>query len=510
MQIEWKMSALKAALAFSLLASAEACVAGGVVDASSGNPLNGVTVTLVGGLCNTATHADCPSYSQVTKHVDVEGYAWDGVFVFDAYGPINGTGNVQRIAPDGDDEAMLLRFSRSGYQTVDVYHRVDFTVVRDSNNKPYQVSAVPTVYLCPNGAPDTDADGLCDLAEARFGTSASSADTDGDGITDKVEVYGAHHVDLRYYGGHPRRKDVFVELDYYPNSKPAQAAVTKQAQAFANAPVVNHDGSTGVRYHGVIDSEITATDAVTPLPTREDNWQTVDAIKAEYQPANRSRYFYYSLTVDHTYEGYQGIARAITAHDYVVALGTSATPGGTETEQAGVHMHELGHALGLRHGGNENTNFKANYFSIMNYAYTTTGVVRNNTYVLDYSRMTVAPISETSVNELTALDPIAPTTDAELGTYSVILTYPRAWQPFVKYMPPGRANANLDFNTNGVLQSASYAHDLTGDGAPIDSLPASQNDWKAITYGGGGTIGGALASVAFAPNPAPVPEGCKF
>ena len=36
---------------------------------------------------------------------------------------------------------------------------------------------------------------------------------------------------------------------------------------------------------------------------------------------------------------------------------------------AGTFMHELGHNLGLSHGGDQNLNFKINYVSVMNYAY---------------------------------------------------------------------------------------------------------------------------------------------
>ena len=32
-------------------------------------------------------------------------------------------------------------------------------------------------------------------------------------------------------------------------------------------------------------------------------------------------------------------------------------------------MHELGHNLGLEHGGNEEKNYKPNYYSVMNYLY---------------------------------------------------------------------------------------------------------------------------------------------
>lgn len=37
-------------------------------------------------------------------------------------------------------------------------------------------------------------------------------------------------------------------------------------------------------------------------------------------------------------------------------------------------MHELGHNLGLRHGGDENTNDKPNYLSVMNYLYQLNGL----------------------------------------------------------------------------------------------------------------------------------------
>ena len=42
--------------------------------------------------------------------------------------------------------------------------------------------------------------------------------------------------------------------------------------------------------------------------------------------------------------------------------------------QAATIMHEFGHNLGLRHGGDEDQNYKPNYYSIMNYMYQLSGL----------------------------------------------------------------------------------------------------------------------------------------
>src|SRR5262249_36501209 len=63
----------------------------------------------------------------------------------------------------------------------------------------------------------------------------------------------------------------------------------------------------------------------------------------------------------------------IAATNFVFSLGLLRSQGITGDElcfmEASTWMHELGHNLGLRHGGDEDTNDTPNYLSVMNYQY---------------------------------------------------------------------------------------------------------------------------------------------
>jgi hypothetical protein len=76
------------------------------------------------------------------------------------------------------------------------------------------------------------------------------------------------------------------------------------------------------------------------------------------------------------------------------ATGHSA---GTRTQQAYNFMHELGHNLNLLHGGNENTNCKTNYFSVMSYLFSLEDTVASAP--LDYSRSVLASLNKGSLIE---------------------------------------------------------------------------------------------------------------
>ncbi|QQO56208.1 MAG: hypothetical protein N838_25455 [Thiohalocapsa sp. PB-PSB1] len=146
-------------------------------------------------------------------------------------------------------------------------------------------------------------------------------------------------------------------------------------------------------------------------------------------------------------------------------------------------MHEFGHNLGLRHGGNENTNRKPNYISIMSYNYQLGGLrfdgIDGN---LDYSSLRINSVSESSLNELLAFSGFAGTTEADLAHYGVRLC--SGWLS-------GNASSNLDFDRDGMIETLVSA-DLDCDSSSSDTFNASQNDWDNLVFDGGGSIGDGL------------------
>src|SRR5262245_42794667 len=269
-------------------------------------------------------------------------------------------------------------------------------------------AACPAAYLNLDGSPkDTDGDGLWDCWEdpARWsgiyidgkpGISFNgdntrdlvlcvNVDTDGDGVPDTEECAS------------PTRKDLFVEIDWMQNAdgtkspRPDPLALLAVRQAFAAAPV----DANGIALHFLVNQPMPHVDIVslepctgplpTPLPSGVSG-ATFDALKASFfgtaaEQANaktinaklmafRWMAFAHSL-VGSTSSG----CGEIGGDDTVITMANFGDPGpdgdrnGTTSQQAGTVMHELGHNLGLDHGGADAINCKPNYLSVMNYLF---------------------------------------------------------------------------------------------------------------------------------------------
>lgn len=296
----------------------------------------------------------------------------------------------------------------------------------------YSVGGMPfwveTTYQAGNSlcVLDSDNDRLPDCVETNTGiflspdntgTDPMNPDTDGDGIEDGDEVLGTlEGLDLPALGTNPLRENILLEYDWFDdNSEPAVCGahshrptpeVAERVRlAFANSPRINPDGSTGVTViqdYGqggafLGGNLVPDDDGVIAGTVSGSDFQT---IKTNHFADNRRGYFHYVL-FPHRYNtnsGSSGVAE-ILGDDLIVSLYCF----GTTNNVSNTIMHELGHNLNLRHGGNENCNYKPNYNSVMNYRFQFPGVDADcdatGDGVLDYSHGDYILLNEMSLNE---------------------------------------------------------------------------------------------------------------
>jgi hypothetical protein len=350
--------------------------------------------------------------------------------------------------------------------------------------------------------------------DVTFQLSLPDADTDGDALPDDWETQGVDadgdgdvDLDLAAMGADPRHKDLFVELDVMPPHRPALAASALIADAFADAPVGNPDGTPGIALHldngpdSVMNPKTGATwgslsrqsalvhqNVLGTIAGNDYDWSAFDDLKAVAFPAERRSVFRYAISA-HGHDGrVSGVARGIPGSDLLMTLGAGCANlnGGVDCTldpqaQAGTLMHELGHTLGLRHGGGDDLLNKPNHLSVMNYSFQLTGlqdVSGNRT--LDYSRFEI-PFDERALSEtqgfgITAVPP------ADLMTAGRCPNGSRVAWP-IKAGP-------VDFTCDGAF--AAVSADVNGDGVQT-ALPGFL-EWPAVAFAGG-SVGGSGAAL---------------
>lgn len=338
-------------------------------------------------------------------------------------------------------------------------------------------------------------------------------DTDGDALEDDWETNGIDvdddgtiDLDLPAMGADPNHKDIFLEIDYMVmegagghSHKPKAAALTLVIDAFRNAPVANPDGTTGINLHIDAGSD-TVMNPVTgelwgarsesnALAHTEDlgtfaggsyNWSAFDAIKGVGTPGNfsilRGDAFHYCIFA-HDLGGLgstSGISRDLPASDFIVSLGSWTGNVGTVNQQGGTLMHEFGHNLSLRHGGDDHANYEPNYLSIMNYSFQTRGLrIGGTDGHFDYSRFVLPALNESTLNETVGLSGVA-----EAAGYGT------------RYYCPGGAativndiNGGIDWNCDTDSADNPVNVDINNSGGS-GTLNGSDN-WDEIVFNGG-------------------------
>lgn len=367
--------------------------------------------------------------------------------------------------------------------------------------------ASATVVGTGTAAPAADADAADTVTAASTAATTQLADADGDALPDDWEANGYDangdgtiDVDLPGMGASPNKKDLFVEMDYMAGRLASTTALDRIVDSFAQAPVANPDGTTGVRIH--LDAGAARGDAYNlgggnevPYDARLQPYATeVNAIKdAHFAPA-RQRIFHYMIWAD-SYTGSSrcssGVSLGIPADTFIVTVGPDCGWNATDGVNAGTFIHELGHNLGLTHGGTDHVGYKPNYLSVMNYFFQMRGVPRaDGSTHWGYSTVAPPTLDETRLDEASGLGP-------EAAEFRTKWTCPDGSEPTTAGAASGPIDWNCDGDTTDIART-----DINKSKGSLSVL-TTQDNWENITFGGGNVGAGAERSRR---STTPVPE----
>ena len=372
-------------------------------------------------------------------------------------------------------------------------------------------------------------------------------DSDGDALYDVWEEEGIPDengelaVDLPAMGANPKRMDLFVHVGWMDPSvsrrcflfwclgngdgphPPTQIALQRVVDAFASAPIRNPDGSTGidVRFDagsytpdGGIPEELRVPVLLEHRDHAAENRSSAAANAAferlarAYPPERRAVFTLVSYVHEIAPEGPAGKASGLPGDSVMIA--DEQLP--SDDLEAVALFHELGHTLGLRHGGADHVNGKPNYPSLMNYDHALAGGVQiGEKRVLDYSRWDFDELDETR-----SLDEARGVTQRERDDRGVLerriektplpadLHGSYHCDPDSAETTPFRIGRPVDWNCDGDENDKvegravhRYEPDI-GDEQP--RLLVSRNDWAGLTFAGG--VRGGLESAG-----QPIPDG---
>ena len=469
-----------------------------------------------------------------TEHCDIVvlklygGYSISGRVIDFVNNPIPGVtvsvGNGHSAVTDSNGIYTISNLPAGTYRLLPSKNNYHFCPTSQTWNVPPDITGQNFTGEAEGAMTDTDNDALPDLWES------CGYDYNHDGLVD---------VDLPEMGVNPLHKDVFVEVDYMEDKvcflgaciighthKPNPDAIAEVVKAFADAPVGNVDGIHGINLHIDFGSD-------TPM-TSGKNWGAfsrsnslphsefiteADLLTLKQNPTNfdpaRQKIFHYSVFAHFLGNPpptcISGISLGIPNANFIITLGgwgyqggqdvCSRDPGGwraigTRFQQAGTFMHELGHNLGLHHGGNDDIKGKPNYLSVMNYAFQTRGLIFNgeDSGIFDYSRTNLTPpLVEQQLNETVGLNGGSATEN-----------YGTRWScPNVVITQTLNANAPIDWdcdkaidqNTVSVNINQAWYSSANEPPSPPDETLGTFFDWESLSFGGDGQLGDRMKDV---------------
>lgn len=314
---------------------------------------------------------------------------------------------------------------------------------------------------CANYGGDNDGDGICDNWEVStpdpndnnfVGLRVAFTDPNNPNVVYKYKL--ACNPSISGDCPSPNQKDVYVELDWMNNHDPDPSVIADVVNAFRNAPtpiylhiqngedpknsVFSNTGNIQQHFNNVrIYSQNLPGYYVSYVKLKQAYFGTIverqnspsDSCPSNSTPSTISasysyncltakrQVFHYGMFVNKIYNSVSSTEPSpsgwaeIIGNDFFMSLGSFTNGKGSIDEQEGSLMHELGHNLGLWHGGmtpptgiQDDDNCKPNYLSVMSYTYE----FRENADIcrpLDFSRSALNTLNENSL------------TDSAVGSY---------------------------------------------------------------------------------------------
>ena len=351
-----------------------------------------------------------------------------------------------------------------------------------------------------------------DNATVNWTFSCASATCDGipddwkiNGTTvDPGDGSGPQFINLPAMGATVNKPDIFIQLDWMADGTHSHAlsaaAIKTVVTAFANAPYKSPTGSIGINLHvdagpnsimnfatnqtwGALSRARQLTE-VTNLGTGGINnysWVAFDAIKnafGGFKSTGRIAIFHYAISAHGISTlGNSGISRTIPGSDFIISLASCCGVTPTDSQQAGTFMHELGHNLGLQHGGGDGVNNKPNYISIMNYLFQFGGLTRAGVAnIIDYSNVALNALDETNLDETTGVGPAA------AGVATSHWAPPAGGNPGA-FVTVADGSKPIDWNVDGLTTGKNVSFDVNNDGTNATLTPF--DDWKNLKLKGG-------------------------
>ena len=360
-----------------------------------------------------------------------------------------------------------------------------------------------------------DSNSASDWISVTFATPAGqndvpsgAVDSDGDGIPDSSELPGSTYagMDLYSMGARQGVRDIFIEVDHMnstdPGIIPRIEALQKMVDAFAVKGIAVHfdagtqfsaafspanfnlgQGNNTVTYEQCVDfTRGICTSNVSQLRSVYD-WKL-----ANFELRRKNIFHYMLFGSSQLVGGGSGSSgRAeIVGNDSIITLGgwgltTSPDANKLINYQAGTIMHEFGHNLGLFHGGNEDVNYKPNYYSVMNYLYQLNGLSSSASSIGPYQRWLFDTTAGSAIGRCSILNSPCSNPSQFIIDYSNGSSTSLNETALLESANIGRGadvGVYADWDRNGTQNTSTYALDINKT-SPNSTL-TDYNDWANL------------------------------